>query len=188
MVGDTRQEIRDAVGDGSRFGRARSPTSSRRRRSGWRTPCCLPSRSSAPSPSACTSGDNLIREQLAPAGRALPRREAQLPDPARARCPTRAQFGVAVLKRRQVVRLVEKPKVPPSDLALVGVYMFDDHDLRGGQGHQARRRAASSRSPTPSSGSSTRATSCGRTSSRAGGRTPASSRTCWRPTGSSSTR
>jgi len=69
-------------------------------------------------------GDNLIKDGITSLVREFEktRPNAQI---LLARVPHPEQFGVVELKGKKVVRLVEKPKKPKSDLALVGVYMFD---------------------------------------------------------------
>jgi glucose-1-phosphate thymidylyltransferase len=68
-------------------------------------------------------GDNLLRDGIADLVAAFRDSEPEalilltrVDDP--------SSYGVVELDGERVVRLVEKPKDPPSDLALVGVYMF----------------------------------------------------------------
>lgn len=71
-------------------------------------------------------GDNLIKSGIA----ALVKEFSEHKPNAQillARVKNPQHFGVAELNGGKVVRLIEKPKDPPSDLALVGVYMFDRH-------------------------------------------------------------
>ena len=74
-------------------------------------------------------GDNLLRDGITELVAQFRRNEpdalillTQVLDP--------EHYGVAELDGDRIVRLVEKPKDPPSDLALVGVYMFTPEVLR----------------------------------------------------------
>jgi glucose-1-phosphate thymidylyltransferase len=125
VVGDTHQEIRDAVGDGSRWGVAVTyiPQAAPL---GLAHAVLTAEPYLRGEPFVMYLGDNLIREPLAPL---VTRFRAERP-PAQillAHVPNPQEFGVAELRDGRVVRLVEKPSRPPSDLALVGIYMFDDH-------------------------------------------------------------
>jgi glucose-1-phosphate thymidylyltransferase len=68
-------------------------------------------------------GDNLLRDGITALVDAF---RASRPDALilLTRVPDPGNYGVAELDGERVVRLVEKPEHPPSDLALVGVYMF----------------------------------------------------------------
>ncbi|HEY7151083.1 MAG TPA: glucose-1-phosphate thymidylyltransferase [Solirubrobacterales bacterium] len=68
-------------------------------------------------------GDNLLRDGITALVDAF---RASRPDALilLTRVPDPGNYGVAELDGDRVVRLIEKPESPPSDLALVGVYMF----------------------------------------------------------------
>ena len=125
VVGDTHQEIRDAVGDGARWNAAVTyiPQSAPL---GLAHAVLTAEPFLRGRPFVMYLGDNLIRDPLAPL---VARFRAELPAAQilLARVPNPQDFGVAELRDGRVVRLQEKPARPPSDLALVGIYMFDDH-------------------------------------------------------------
>ena len=119
---DTGDEIRDAVGDGSEFG-ARVDYITQDEPRGLAHAVLTAEEFLGESAFVMYLGDNLLRDGIADLVDAFRESEpdalillTQVPDP--------SEFGVAELDGERVVRLVEKPKDPPSDLALVGVYMF----------------------------------------------------------------
>jgi glucose-1-phosphate thymidylyltransferase len=125
IVGDTKDEIKQATGDGSRWGlnvtyiEQVAPL-------GLAHAVKISEEFLDGEPFVMYLGDNILKSGIRSLVEEFQKKKpnslillTEVPNP--------QMFGVAELEGGRVVRLVEKPKEPASNLALVGVYMFDSH-------------------------------------------------------------
>jgi len=123
IVGDTKNEIRAAVGDGSKFG-VKITYIPQEAPLGLAHAVKIAQPFIGDDDFIMFLGDNLLKDGLQSIVDEFTTKKpnAQI---LLARVPTPEQFGVAELSGQKVIKLEEKPINPKSDLALVGVYLFD---------------------------------------------------------------
>jgi glucose-1-phosphate thymidylyltransferase len=123
IVGDTAGEVKAAVGDGSAFG-VKVTYIEQEAPLGLAHAVKIAEDFIGEEPFVMFLGDNLIKDGI----KSLVDEFCQNKPNCQillARVPNPQQFGVAELQDGKVKKLVEKPTEPPTNLALVGVYMFD---------------------------------------------------------------
>ncbi|MBI4363803.1 MAG: glucose-1-phosphate thymidylyltransferase [Candidatus Latescibacteria bacterium] len=123
VVGETEAEIREALGDGSAFG-IRTTYIRQDAPLGLAHAVKVSQDFLKQDPFVMYLGDNLILDGITPLVREF-ERDHPNSQILLAHVANPQEFGVAELDGSRVIRLTEKPKHPRSDLALVGVYMFD---------------------------------------------------------------
>lgn len=127
IVGDTKDEIMASVGDGTKWGKdVRITYIEQEAPLGLAHAVKISEEFLGAEPFVMYLGDNILKSGIVSLVREF---EEQKPNSLilLTEVPNPEMFGVAELKDGKVLKLVEKPKEPASNLALVGVYMFDHH-------------------------------------------------------------
>jgi glucose-1-phosphate thymidylyltransferase len=125
VVGDTKEEIREATQDGAQWG-VRITYIEQEAPLGLAHAVKISKNFLKDEPFVMYLGDNILKSGIKSLVDEFKEKKpnslillTKVPNP--------QMFGVAELKDGKIERLVEKPKKPKSNLALVGVYMFDNH-------------------------------------------------------------
>lgn len=125
IVGDTKEEIKQATGDGSRWG-LKITHIEQAAPLGLAHAVKIAEEFLQQEPFVMYLGDNILKSGITSLVEEFQQKKpnslillTEVPNP--------QMFGVAELQDGRVIKLVEKPKKPASNLALVGVYMFDAH-------------------------------------------------------------
>lgn len=123
IIGETGEEVKKRIGDGSRWG-VRVTYIEQEAPLGLAHAVKIAQPFMGDEPFVMFLGDNLIQEDLTGFVEKFRKNRthslillSEVGEPQR--------FGVAEIKGGKIIRLVEKPEIPPSNLALVGVYLFD---------------------------------------------------------------
>jgi glucose-1-phosphate thymidylyltransferase len=123
VVGETKDQVREAVGDGSRFG-AEVTYIEQPVPLGIAHGIKIAEDFLAGGPFVLFLGDNFLKEGIA---RYVEQFRNGSQNALVLLCPVEQpqEFGVAQFEGERLTRVVEKPSDPPSDLAVIGIYFFD---------------------------------------------------------------
>ncbi len=124
VVGDTRQEVEGVVGDGKKWN-AKIQYIPQEAPLGLAHAIKISNRFIGNEPFVMYLGDNILKDNLSHLVKQFQKNKpnalillTEVSNP--------QEFGVAVIDEKGAVKkLIEKPKEPPSNLALVGIYLFD---------------------------------------------------------------
>lgn len=128
IVGDTHEEVKAAAGNGDKFG-CKITYIKQDEPLGLAHAVIVAEEFLQDSRFVMYLGDNVIKDGITDLVDEF-RKEEPNSQILLAHVANPSQFGVAELEGDRVVRLEEKPKMPRSDLALVGVYMFDANIMK----------------------------------------------------------